>query len=235
MMGFGPSPGPLCLSALTIPFPSPLPVLRPSAHPSGRVPDPAGIALAHQRGGRSGVLTASLEDCCHAAAIGALIPRGQSYRFESRIEQGAARTLDLLDECGVSATVFVLGVVAERFPELVRSVRERGHEVASKGYHHRPIRELSAAALADDLARAREAIERATGERVLGCRISGWLTPRDAWALDVIAEQGYLYDSSMRPFLRSHAGAPATRVPHRHRTSAGLTLWEIPVSSVSLL
>src|SRR5215207_10871373 len=144
MMGFGPSPGPLCLSALTVPSPSPLPVLRPSAHPGGRVPDPAGIALAHQRGGRSGVLTVSLEDYFHAGAFGALIPRGQWYRFESRIEQNTARTLDLLDECGVSATVFVLGAVADRFPELVRAVRERGHEVASKGYHHRPVRELSA-------------------------------------------------------------------------------------------
>jgi len=193
------------------------------------------MPVAQQRTGRSGVLTVSLEDYFHAGAFGALIPRGQWYRFESRIEQGAARTLDLLDECGVSATVFVLGVVAERFPELVRSVRERGHEVASKGYHHRPIRELSAAALADDLARARAAIERATGERVLGCRVSGWLTPRDSWALDVMAEQGYRYDSSMRPFLRSHADAPATRRPHQHRTSAGFPIWELPPSGVSLL
>ncbi|HKH94663.1 MAG TPA: glycosyltransferase, partial [Gemmatimonadaceae bacterium] len=108
------------------------------------------------------------------------------------------------------------------------------HEVASKGYHHRPIRELSAAALADDLARARAAIERATGERVLGCRVSGWLTPRDSWALDVMAEQGYRYDSSMRPFLRSHAGAPATRRAHQHRTNAGLVIWELPPSGVSL-
>ena len=184
---------------------------------------------------RVALITVSLEDYFQGAAFGSLIPRGQWYRFESRVAQGTDRTLDLLDECGVRATVFVLGVVAERFPELVRMVRDRGHEVASKGYQHRPIHELTPELLADDLARAREAIERATGDRVNGCRISGWLARRDAWALDVMAGHGYLYDSSMRPLLRSHAGTPATRRPHRHRTSAGVELWEIPVSSVSLL
>jgi polysaccharide deacetylase family protein (PEP-CTERM system associated) len=114
-------------------------------------------------------------------------------------------------------------------------VRERGHEVASKGYQHRLIQDLPPAALADDLQRARDAIEGATGEAVAGCRISGWLTPRDSWALDIMADHGYWYDSSMRPFLRSHAGIPAARRPHLHRADALRSIWEIPVSSVSLL
>ena len=191
-------------------------------------------SLPVRSGRRANVLTVSLEDYFHVGAFGSLIPRGQWYRFESRIEQSAARTLDLLDEFGVSATVFVLGCVAERFPELVRSVRERGHEIASKGYQHRRIAEMTASELADDLARAREAIERASGQRVVGCRISDWLTPRDAWALEVMAEQGYLYDSSMRPLLRSHASVPAERRAHRH-TAGAHELWELPVSSVSML
>jgi polysaccharide deacetylase family protein (PEP-CTERM system associated) len=181
------------------------------------------------------LLTISLEDYFHVGSFGSLIPRGQWYRFESRVEHGVARTLDLLDEQGATATVFVLGIVAERFPELVRAVRERGHEVASKGYQHRLIQDLPPSALAEDLQRAREAIEGATGEAVAGCRISGWLTPRDAWALDVMADHGYWYDSSMRPFLRSHAWVPAARRPHLHRSDAMRSIWEIPVSSLSLL
>jgi polysaccharide deacetylase family protein (PEP-CTERM system associated) len=199
------------------------------------LPEQAGPSSKPSGEGRAGLLTISLEDYFQVGAFGSLIPRGQWYRFESRIEQSARRTLDLLDECNVSATFFVLGIVAERFPELVRSVRERGHEVASKGYQHRPIRELSAGALADDLQRAREAIERASGERVIGCRVSGWLTPQDAWALDVVADQGYRYDSSMRPLLRSHATVPATRRPHEHRVDAHRSIWEIPVSSATVL
>lgn len=187
------------------------------------------------RRGPTALLTVSLEDYYHAGAFGSLIPRGEWHRFESRVERGVARTLDLLDETGATATVFVLGVVAERFPELVRAVRERGHEVASKGYQQRPIADLPLAVLAEDLQRAREAIERATGESVLGCRIPGWLTPRDAWALDVMADHGYRYDSSMRPFLRSHANVPTTRRPHLHRADSIRSIWEIPVSSVSLL
>lgn len=207
-----------------------LPVL-PNDSTSGRSrsgPSPRGV-------GPVGLLTVSLEDYFQVGAFGSLIPRGQWYRFESRVERATARTLDLLDEVGATATFFVLGVVAEQFPELVRSLRDRGHEVASKGHQHRPIHELSAGSLADDLSRAREAIERATGERVLGCRISGWLTPRTAWALEVMAEQGYAYDSSMRPLLWSHAGAPSSRTPYRHRTDSGRELWELPVSGTSLL
>jgi peptidoglycan/xylan/chitin deacetylase (PgdA/CDA1 family) len=161
---------------------SPFPVL-PNDCTSGRSrsgPTPVGV-------GRVALLTVSLEDYFQVGAFGSLIPRGQWYRFESRVERATARTLDLLDEVGARATFFVLGVVAEQFPELVRSLRDRGHEVASKGHQHRAIHELSAGSLADDLSRSREAIERATGERVLGCRISGWLTPRAAWALEVIA------------------------------------------------
>jgi polysaccharide deacetylase family protein (PEP-CTERM system associated) len=195
---------------------------------------PANVQPAAPRAEGASLLTVSLEDYFHVGAFGALIPRGQWYRFESRIELGATRMLDLLDEFGIKATVFVLGCVAERFPELVRAVRDRGHEIASKGYQHRPISEMTPSELADDLQRSREAIERASGQRVVGCRISDWLTPRDAWALEVMAEQGYLYDSSMRPMLRSHADAPDTRRAHLHRAGEH-TIWEIPVSSVSVL
>jgi polysaccharide deacetylase family protein (PEP-CTERM system associated) len=213
------------------------PAVTPPHLDSDRDTSPWGDRLRVSQHARpSALLTVSLEDYFQVGSFGSLIPRGQWYRFESRVEQGLTRTLDLLGEHGATATVFVLGIVAERFPELVRAVRDRGHEVASKGYQHCPIREMTHAALAEDLQRAREAIEGATRERVSGCRISGWLTPRDSWALDVMADHGYLYDSSMRPFLRSHAGvAAASRRPHRHHVDATRSIWEIPVSSVSLL
>ncbi len=146
------------------------------------------------------ILTVALEDYYHVGAFNRVIQRGQWYRFERRIEASTLRTLDLLDEFRSRATFFVLGWVADTMPELIRVVAERGHEIASKGYYHRNIRQLTPAEFRDDLARAREALERAGGHRILGYRVADdWFQPADLWALDVLADEGYEYDSSVGP------------------------------------
>lgn len=181
------------------------------------------------------VLTVALEDYFHVGAFNRLIQRGQWHRFECRLERNTRATLDLLDECGQRATFFVLGWVADQMPELVRSVAERGHEVASKGYYHRNIRQMTPEEFRDDLARSRESIETAAGRRVLGYRVADrWFGPEDLWALDVLAEEGYLYDSSIAPLLRRFAGEPWRRVAHNHR-SGSHTIWELPISSSQYL
>ena len=127
------------------------------------------------------VLTVALEDYYHVGAFNRLIQRGQWYRFERRIERATERTLDLLDEYGASATFFVLGWVADTLPELVKQVTQRGHEVASKGYYHRNVRQLTPGEFRDDLARSREAIERAAGQRVRGYRVADqWFRPTES-------------------------------------------------------
>ena len=158
--------------------------------------------------------------------------RGEWYRFESRLEHGARRTLELLDEHGTKATFFVLGWVAEHFPELVREVAERGHEIASKGYYHRNIDQMSPGEFTDDLARARAALRAASGREVLGYRVAGeWLRPADLWVLDALAAEGYRYDSSLAPRMRQYAHEPARRFAHQHAASGG-SIWEFPISSV---
>jgi polysaccharide deacetylase family protein (PEP-CTERM system associated) len=180
------------------------------------------------------IVTVVLEDYYHVSPFKKLIDSSQWWRFERRLEIGTERTLDLLDEFGIRATFFVLGWVADAAPELVRRVVERGHEVASKGYSHRGLRELGTA-FRDDLARAREAVERAGGQRVLGYRAAeGWLPPSELHTLDVLVREGYLYDSSLKPSFRAYAAEPRRRTVHRH-TSASGSLWEIPVSSVRFL
>jgi polysaccharide deacetylase family protein (PEP-CTERM system associated) len=180
------------------------------------------------------VLTIALEDYFHVGAFNRLIQRGQWYRFERRIERATERTLDLLDEYNAQATFFVLGWVADTLPELVRQVTERGHEVASKGYYHRNVRQLTPGEFRDDLARSREAIERAAGQRVRGYRVADqWFRPADLWALDVLAEEGYEYDSSIGPVLRSYAAEPWRRFAHLHRYG-DRTLWELPISTADV-
>ena len=136
-------------------------------------------------------------------------------RFEKRLEIGTRHTLALLDEYGIRATFFVLGWVADAMPELVREVGERGHEIASKGYLHRNIREMAPDVFRDDLARAREALEGASGRPVRGYRVAdGRFGLADLWALDVLAEEGYAYDSSIRPIFREYASEPWRRFAH---------------------
>ncbi|HXF95971.1 MAG TPA: DUF3473 domain-containing protein, partial [Gemmatimonadales bacterium] len=180
------------------------------------------------------LLTVGLEDYYQVGAFNRLIQRGQWYRFETRIGHSTARTLELLDELGVRATFFVLGWVADQLPEVVRSVAERGHEIASKGYYHRSIRQMTPAEFREDLARAREALQRASGQKVLGYRVADqWFGPDDLWALDVLAAEGYEYDSSVGPILRRFAAEPWRRFAHLHQFG-DRTLWEFPISAMDL-
>ena len=177
------------------------------------------------------LLTVALEDYFQVGAFNQLIQRGQWYRFETRVERGTRRSLDLLDAYGVKATFFVLGWVADALPELVAEVAARGHEVASKGYYHRNITRLSPQEFREDLSRARESIERASGQRVLGYRMAdGWFERNDLWALDVLAEEGYVYDSSIAPMLRRWSAEPWRRYAHRHQWE-DRSVWEFPIST----
>ena len=176
-----------------------------------------------------------MEDYYHVSPLKSVVAQGHWPRFEKRLEIGTRQTLALLDEYHVRATFFVLGWVADAVPELVREVRERGHEIASKGYYHRNIGQMSPGIFREDLARAREALERATGHRVLGYRVAeGRFGLGDLWALDVLAEEGYAYDSSIRPLFREYAAEPWRRFAHEHRLG-DKRLWEFPIPGIDLL
>ena len=180
------------------------------------------------------LLTIGLEDYYQVGAFSSLIQRGQWYRFENRLERSTMRTLDLLDEFDIRATFFVLGWIGQMFPQLVRVVAERGHEIASKGYYHRNIRTLTPAEFREDLARSRDALESASQTRVLGFRVAdGWFEPADLWALDVLASEGYEYDSSIAPLFRSYHAEPWRRFVHSHHFGDRV-LWEFPISSVDV-
>jgi polysaccharide deacetylase family protein (PEP-CTERM system associated) len=179
------------------------------------------------------LLTIAVEDYYHVVAFRKLIDSTQWYRFEHRVERNTRKALDLLDEFGVKATFFALGWVADEMPEVVREIAARGHEVATKGYYHRTIQEMTPGEFREDLQRSREAIERATGTKVIGHRIArGHLGPLDLWALDVLAEEGFRYDSSFYPRLRSIAAEPWRRFPFVHR-HAGAEITEFPLATWS--
>jgi polysaccharide deacetylase family protein (PEP-CTERM system associated) len=175
------------------------------------------------------IMTVALEDYFQVGAFNQVIQQGQWYRFETRLERNADRALDLLDRHGVKATFFVLGWIADRFPQLIRKVADRGHEIASKGYYHRGVSQMTPAEFKDDLARSREVLERACGRRVIGYRLAnGWFQPQDLWALTALAEAGYEYDSSIAPRGKAFADEPFRRYLHQHVTN-GKVITELPI------
>ncbi len=141
--------------------------------------------------------------------------------------------LALLDRCGARATFFALGWVAARHQGLIREIRRHGHEVATHGYLHRSVGQMSGAEFRADLRRAREAIEGATGEPVLGHRAARWSLGGSpgagrrgrasgllTGALDILIEEGILYDSSLAPIV--WIGDPAWKsAPYRIERPGG--------------
>lgn len=181
------------------------------------------------------VLTISLEDYFQVLTFRKLIPREQWTRFDTRLERNTLRVLDLLDRFGIRATFFVLGWIADRRPDIVREVTKRGHEVANKGYYPTSFRGSSPEELRDNLTRSRDALETATGRKVVGCRIPQTrFGPEDLWALDVIAEENYLYDSSMVPSFWSFRSEPWRRFVHQHKYGDKI-LWEFPITTYRFL
>jgi polysaccharide deacetylase family protein (PEP-CTERM system associated) len=179
------------------------------------------------------LLTVGVEDYFQVGSFDGLIQRENWYRFETRIARNTEKALDLFDEFGIRATFFVLGCVADALPEVVREIARRGHEVASSGYWHRTIQQMTPEEFREDLKRSREALERATGSRVFGHRVPHFLRPQDLWALDIVAEEGYAYDSSVRPLLRHFAAEPWRHTIHRLPVGSR-GLWEVPPSSLQV-
>jgi polysaccharide deacetylase family protein (PEP-CTERM system associated) len=180
---------------------------------------------------RRQLLTIGLEDYFQVGAFNRLIQKRQWYRFESRLEKNTWKTLDLLDDYKIKATFFVLGWIADQYPDLVREVAERGHEIASKGYYHRSIRQMTPGEFEDDALVSRQALEEASQTRVHGYRVAHeWFTEQDLWALDALARAGYSYDSSLAPRGRQFRGEDWRRFPHQH-AHADRTLWEFPITT----
>jgi polysaccharide deacetylase family protein (PEP-CTERM system associated) len=132
----------------------------------------------------------------------------------------------------VQGTFFILGWVAERFPHLVAQIAGRGHEVASHSHWHRLVYTLSPDQFREDSVRAKATIEQAAGMEVRGYRAPSFsITERSLWALDVLAELGFEYDSSVFPIRHDVYGFPAApRQPHVVQTPSG-PITEYPLTT----
>jgi polysaccharide deacetylase family protein (PEP-CTERM system associated) len=144
--------------------------------------------------------------------------------------------LELLDQAGVRATFFVLGWQAERTPHLVPRLAAMGHEIASHGYSHRFVYSQGPEQFRSELRRSKRILEDQARAPVIGYRAPFFSITQDAlWALDILAEEGIVYDSSVFPTHNYRYGIPeAVRHPGWIRTPSGLRVFEVPLSTVRL-
>jgi polysaccharide deacetylase family protein (PEP-CTERM system associated) len=182
------------------------------------------------------LLTFDVEDWFHLLDTPAAPSPKQWHRLESRVERNTRRLLDLCEGYRQGATFFVLGWVAERFPDLIAEIARRGFEVASHGFGHVLVSEVGPAGFRDDVLRSIDAIERATGARPRGFRAAGFsITPRCVWAFDTIAAAGFDYDASIFPGRHGHGGMPVRhRGPFLLETPGGAELPCYPIAAVDV-
>jgi polysaccharide deacetylase family protein (PEP-CTERM system associated) len=181
-------------------------------------------------------LTIDVEDYFHPNSMDGACEPSQWDALPHRVEGNTHRVLDLLSAADTRATFFVLGWVAERWPQLVVEIARRGHEVACHGFAHRLAYRLGPEPFRTDVLRARTMLEDLLGRHIRGFRAASYsIVPDSLWALDVLIDLGFEYDSSIFPIRHDLYGIPDfSRVPVRVRRPAGEIL-EIPASTVRFL
>lgn len=177
-------------------------------------------------------LTFDIEEHFQVAAFDSLARRRHWETLESRVERNTQILLDVLAERGITATMFVLGWIAERNKGLIRRIVDAGHELASHGYGHELITVHNPRTFREDISRTKHLLEDIAGQEVFGYRAPTFSIIKETeWALPIIVEEGYRYDSSIIPSDHDFIGIPGTNPwIHQIPTSAG-PLWEIPPST----
>ncbi len=176
-------------------------------------------------------LSVDVEDWFHVGAFERVIKHDDWAGLECRVERNTDILLDMFDASGIKATFFTLGWVAERYPALMRRIADAGHELGNHGSNHDRVFTLTPQQFAEDIDRARKAIEDTSGAKVNGYRAPSFsIDKRTPWAHQVLAEQGYVYSSSVAPIQSDHYGWPeAPRFAFK--PVAGSDLIEIPVTT----
>lgn len=184
-------------------------------------------------GGPRHALTIDVEDWFQVSALAPHVPRSQWETIDCRVETNVMRLLELLARQRAHATFFTLGWIGQRHPAVVRAIVAGGHELASHGYGHQRVSDLTFTEFRDDITRAKHLLEDIGGVAVTGYRAPSFSIGRsNLWAFDALHDAGYRYSSSVYPVQHDHYGMPdAPRVPYV--TESGVI--EIPPSTVKQL
>jgi polysaccharide deacetylase family protein (PEP-CTERM system associated) len=182
------------------------------------------------------ILTVDVEDYFQVEAFAGQVSRDEWDKYPTRVVANCEHILDIFDRYQAKATFFVLGWVADRFPAIVRRIHERGHELACHSFWHRRVDSLTPQEFRADTRAACDAIEQAASVRVRGYRAPTWsITRNSRWALDILAEEGFAYDSSIYPIHHDLYGIPgAERYPYIQVCGGGRSLLEFPPATARI-
>lgn len=179
-------------------------------------------------------LSFDVEEHFQVSAFWSEARRQQWDRYESRVEDNTRKLVELLAQHGTKATFFVLGWVAERHPDLVKLLVGQGHEIASHGYGHELVTTQSPEQFRHDVRKAKDILEHLTGSPVLGYRAPSFsITDQSQWALTILVEEGYSYDSSMYGRFQPSENARENNGLVQIDTVAG-RIWEISPSTLNV-
>ncbi len=182
-------------------------------------------------------MSIDVEDYFHVSALAETIRPEEWGAYESRVSHNTNVILDLLDGAGTKGTFFVLGWEAERRPELVMEIYNRGHEIASHGYSHQLVYEQSPEKFREETLKSKQILEDLIQEEVIGYRAASYsITEKSLWALDILADLGFKYDSSIFPVQHDRYGIPDAK-PHPHKISLteGKCIVEFPLTTSDIM
>ena len=158
---------------------------------------------------QSHAMTVDVEDYFHVAAFEPQFSPNSWSQIEHRVDKNTYELLDLFDEKNAKATFFILGVVGEKFPELIKEIDKRGHEVASHGYAHRRATEQTKEEFFTDVKRSKDHLEQTISREILGYRAPSFsINDTNQWAFEVLTELGFKYSSSTYPVKHDLYGVP---------------------------
>ena len=169
-------------------------------------------AIPFGKGTVHNAFSVDVEDYFQVAAFERSIRREDWDSLEPRVERNTMRLLEILSSYDVRGTMFVLGWVAERWPQLIREIHSQGHELALHGYDHRSVTTLEPEEFRADLRKTKAIVEDIASVRVIGYRAPNYsIVKQSLWALEILAEEGFLYDSSIFPIYHDRYGIPDSR------------------------
>lgn len=181
------------------------------------------------------ILTFDLEEHCHASLFDSPMPRSHWSSFQSQVQPSVEQILELLASHSTRATFFAPGWLAEQHPSVIRAVSAAGHEIACLGYGHELVAAQTPLFFRQDIRQAKRILEDVTGHPVVGFRAPSLsTTAHTPWVLPIVAEEGFLYDSSVLPIVHDLAGIPDENHCIHELSREGSSLWKIPLSTLNV-